>query len=369
MKKRHLRGWAKIHNEKSRGPISLALAPFSSLYGKGISFRLWAYKSGIFKRKSLPGFVLSVGNITTGGTGKTPAVAMLADWAEKEGYETAILSRGYGGKYKEGVLEVSDGKKILAGPEESGDEPYLLATNLPGIPVIVSKKRFRAGLLAHKKHGCDFFILDDGFQHLELERDMDIVLVDSTNPFGNGHLLPRGPLREPVKSLSRAHAVIFTHSKALKPVEDTQWFFKEAFTTADAYYGGHLPGKIVFPEKKEVHEPSFLKGKKIAAFAGIARPDVFEETLRELGANILYFRGFRDHHYYSEDEIKTLNKTREDSNADYLLTTEKDWVRISSLSTSIPTLAYLTIKFTLISGGDEILASVKRRADFKLVRK
>ena len=365
MKERQLHGWAKIHSEKSKGPVSLALAPFSSLYGKGVSIRLWAYKSGVFKRRSLPGFVLSVGNITAGGTGKTPAVAMLAKWAEREGFKAAVLSRGYKGKYKE-LLEVSDGKRVLAGPMETGDEPYLLATNLPGIPVIVSKKRFLAGSLAHKKHGSNFFILDDGFQHLELERDMDLVLIDSTSPFGNGYLLPRGPLREPVRNLARAHAIIFTRSNTLKPVEDTQWFFKEAFTTANAYYGGHLPGKVVFQEKKEVYGPSFLKGKKIAAFAGIARPEVFEKTLQELGAEVVYFKGFRDHHIYSEDEIQHMDKTRSEMDADYLFTTEKDWVRIASLQTSLSHLAYLTIEFTLISREGELLQSIEQRANLKL---
>ena len=369
LKERHLRGWAKIHSGGTKGPLSMALAPFSAIYGKGISFRLWAYRSGIFKRRTLPGFVLSVGNITTGGTGKTPAVAMLAQWAVKKGFRPAVLSRGYKGKYKKNVLEVSDGRQVLSRPTETGDEPYLLAMNLPGIPVIVSKKRFLAGMLAYKKHNSNFFILDDGFQHLELERDMDLVLVDSENPFGNTKLLPRGPLREPIRNLARAHAVIFTRSKALKPLEDTQWFFREAFTTEKSYYGGHFPERVVFPLKNSEHEPSFLKGKKIAAFTGIARPHVFEQTLKELGAEVLFFRAFRDHHPFTEAEITTMDRIRKEINAEYLVTTEKDWVRVSSLPVSLADIAYLTIKFALLSRQDELLTFIKQRADLKLGRK
>jgi tetraacyldisaccharide 4'-kinase len=309
-----------------------------------------------------------VGNITTGGTGKTPAVEMLANWAAREGFTVAVLSRGYSGKYKKEVLEVSDRKKILSNPLEAGDEPFLLASNLPGIPVVISKKRYKAGLLANKKYGSNFYILDDGFQHLELERDMDLVLVDSQNPFGNGYLLPRGPLREPVSSLKRADAVVFTRAESVKPVMDTEWFFKEAFTTEKAYYGGHFPAEVNFPGKKVVLEPSFLEGRRIIAFAGIARPGEFMKTLKDLGADVLYFKSFRDHHQYTKTEIDSLIRKKEEKDAEHIFTTEKDWVRISSLSTDLSDIAHLNIKFEFISGKDEILTSIKNRANSKLGR-
>jgi len=155
--------------QKGIGPWTCLLAAFSVLYSLGLKFRFLAYRYGFFKRKSLPGFVVSVGNLTVGGTGKTPATVMLAKWALNQGYQVAVLSRGHGGRYKSKVFEVSDGKNISDDPTETGDEPYLLAKNLPGVPVVLSKKRYLGGLFAREKFGTDFFILDDGFQHLELE--------------------------------------------------------------------------------------------------------------------------------------------------------------------------------------------------------
>jgi len=194
--------WSQIHQKETSGLLSVVLAFFSVLYGAGVKLRLRAYSGGLFKRKSLPGVVVSIGNLTVGGTGKTPAVIMLAKWALNEGFRVALLSRGYGGRYRKKVLEVSDGNSIKADPRDAGDEPYLLAKKLSGIPVVVSGKRYAAGIFAHEKFGCNFFILDDGFQHMELRRDLDLALIDAEKPFGNGHLLPRGPLREPVDQLA-----------------------------------------------------------------------------------------------------------------------------------------------------------------------
>ena len=158
--------WAKIHERRTFSLATPALALLSFLYGLGVRLRVKAYRG--MKKRSLPGFVVSIGNLTVGGTGKTPSVCMLAEWALGEGYRVAVLTRGYGGRYKTKVLEVSDGNDIKVGPAEGGDEPYLLAKKLHGVPVIISKKRYLSGLLAYKKFGTDFFILDDGFQHLAL---------------------------------------------------------------------------------------------------------------------------------------------------------------------------------------------------------
>ncbi len=245
--------WNEIHESGGFHIATPALALFSCLYGLGVKLRLKAY--GRLKRRSLPGFVVSVGNLTVGGTGKTPATCLLAEWAMDEGYRVAILSRGYGGHYRTKVLVVSDEQGINAGPVQAGDEPVLLARKLKGVPVIISKQRYLAGALAAEKYKSNFFILDDGFQHLALERDLDLVLIDAVKPFGNGHLLPRGPLREPVDQLNRADAFIIT-----RPGKDTEGhgvkgILKERLPEKDMYCGDHIPERVIFPNKKREYDP------------------------------------------------------------------------------------------------------------------
>ena len=351
--------WSRIHHKESSGFFPVLLGWLSTLYGAGVKLRVQAYRGGFFKRQSLPGFVVSIGNLTTGGTGKTPATIMLATWAHKEGFRVAVLSRGYGGYYKKGILQVSDGNSIQADPRNAGDEPYLLAKKLPGIPVVISEKRYAAGIYAHEKFGCNFFILDDGFQHLELNRDFDLVLIDAESPLGNGHLLPRGPLREPADQLARADAIIITRcglqsrrGKVLKLLEDKT-------AAIPFFYADHLPKKVTLPISDETHEPGFLNGKKVVAFAGIARPEAFKQTLAELGAEISYFRAFKDHYMFKRHEIRELIYMKERLGARYLVTTEKDWVRAASVAPAYQDLAYLSIEFKLLSDEDNFYMMIK----------
>ncbi len=344
--------WSRIHQKNTLGGWSLPLAVLSFPYGIGSRLRPWLYKKKIFKKETLPGFVVSIGNLTAGGTGKTPAVAMLARWALGKGYRVAVLSRGYGGTYGDKVCEVSDGHNIHAAPEEAGDEAYLLAKKLSEVPLILSGKRYNAGMYAHEKFGCDFFILDDGFQHLELTRDLDLVLIDASNPLGNGHLLPWGPLREPFSQLARADVFILTRTRRPNVGDDAQELFKSPFSSTPIFYSDHLPSEIVFPSANEVHEPGFLKGRSVLAFAGIARPAVFQDTLTQLGADVVYFKGYRDHYPFKQKDIQYLIKMKEKIGAQYILTTEKDWMRISSMEQIPPELAYLSIEFILLSDHD-----------------
>jgi tetraacyldisaccharide 4'-kinase len=360
-------GWSRIHQEKRLGPWSPALAFFSALYSAGVSLRLRAYRAGIFKKKSLSGFVVSIGNLTSGGTGKTPAVMMLASWARTRGYRVAVLSRGYGGQYKGKVLEVSDLDGLKTDAREAGDEPYLLAKNLPGVPVILSGRRFLAGKFAREKFGTEFFILDDGFQHLELERDLDLVLIDARRPFGNGHLLPRGPLREPLDQLRRADALIVTRFVEKEaPVTGEPGFLKDKFPGTPIFYADHHPEKLVFPHSNEIHEPGFLTGKRVMAFSGIARPELFEETLIELGADLAFHKAFADHFPISSSDIQSLLAIKKRTGAEYILTTEKDWVRIASSVPFCPELGFLRIRFSILTSRDEFFMMITRRADREL---
>jgi len=350
--------WSRIHRRRGFSPESLLTAPLSGLYGLAVRVRMKAYSRA--GGSSLPGFVVSIGNLTVGGTGKTPAACMLARWALHEGYRVAVLSRGYGGHYGEKVLEVSDEHGINATPAEAGDEPVLMARRLPGVPVVVSRQRYLAGLRALEKHGSDFFILDDGFQHLGLKRNLDLVLVDATNPFGNGHLLPWGPLREPFVHLERAHAFLLTRAGD-GAGGDVAALLSERFPGKPLFRSDHLPERIFFPFRREAYPPRRLEGKRVAAFAGIGRPEAFHDTLKRLGAEVVVFKAFPDHHLYTPGEIQALIMEKEGHGADWLITTEKDWVRLESLGPPYPHLAYLEVTFTLVSGSEAFYGWIRER--------
>ncbi len=353
--------WSGIHEKRTVSPASLPLAALSYLYGLGVRLRLTAYRRR--KKKSLPGFVVSLGNLTVGGTGKTPAACMLAEWALSEGYGVAILSRGYGGRYQEKVLEVSDGYHISAGPAEAGDEPYLLSKKLQGVPVIVSRKRYLAGLFAHKKFRSNFFILDDGFQHLALKRDLDLVLLDASNSFGNGYLLPRGPLREPVNQLKRADAFVITRSGHDGSSDALMEDLEKRYPGKPIFRSDHIPEKVIFHNLRSAQNTEIINGRRIMAFAGIARPEVFMETLTELGAELVFFKAFKDHHAFHQHEIKDLMTEKRRLGVDYVLTTEKDWFRMEHLQPPYPELGYLTIKFSLLDDRERFFRLVTEKAE------
>ena len=233
---------------------------------------------------------------------------------------------------------------------------------MTGVPVVTSRKRYLAGLYASERFGSDFFILDDGFQHLELKRDLDLILLDSSHPFGNGRLLPLGPLREPVGQVKRADACILTRAGDAGSGGHKPDFMGKDFPAMRIFRADHLPHSVVFPESGEVHDPEFLKGKRVIAFAGIARPDRFRETLDRVGAEVVYFKGFRDHHPYGPDEITGLQSIREQKGAEYLITTEKDWVRLASIRNAWDRMAYLCVEFSILDGQEEIFAMIRDSA-------
>jgi len=337
----------------------IPLAGLSYVYGLAVRIRTRVYENK--KKKELPGFVLSIGNLTVGGTGKTPAAAMMAEWATREGYRPAILSRGYGGKHGKKVFEASDGRHLLCTPEEAGDEPYLLAKNLQGVPVILSKTRYKAGLHAYEQHGSNFFILDDGFQHIGLKRDLDLVLLDASSPFGNMHLLPRGPLREPVENLRRTDVFIFTRTGYGTNLIMMN-FLKKKFGGKPAFQSEHVPDHFILPNLGHTHGPDFIQGKRVVGFAGIAKPEAFRETLNKLGAEVSHFRSFRDHHVFLESELRNLLGERHRLRADLLITTEKDYVRLGRLSPTDDHLGYLTVRFEIISGADIFFDMIRGKA-------
>lgn len=334
----------------------LFLRLLSYPYSGAVSLRNTFYDRQIIRQKRLPCPVISVGNITVGGTGKTPTVIVVAALLKQGGYHPAILSRGYGGKSKAPVNVVSDGKNLLMGWEEAGDEPILIAKSLPGIPVLTGAARALTGNEAVQRFGADILILDDAFQHRQLFRDIDVVLLDKTRPFANGFLLPRGPLRENPSALHRADIALRTGAaEKLEPLPES--------ITFPSFRGVHKPTGIVSGKTGEIASPETLRGKKIIAFSGIGHPEAFRQGLIALGAQVVSCRDFPDHHRYNEQDIAMLRRLTVESGASLLVATEKDGVRLASFPDFSAEVSFLRISMEITP-----LAPFEERLAFLLHR-
>jgi tetraacyldisaccharide 4'-kinase len=320
-----------------------------------------------------------VGNLTVGGTGKTPVVEKFARALHDRGRRVAILSRGYKSKappfWKKWWRRftqaaepppriVSDGQRVLLDSEQAGDEPFMLARNLPGVIVLVDKNRVKAGAYAIKKFGCDTLILDDGFQYLPLKGRLNLLLVDKTNPFGNGHLLPRGILREPVKHLRRASYVFLTKSNGERDAE-LEATIEKYNPGVDIIECAHRPQylrrfgtPIEAPGAREPLE--WLKGRRVLAFSGIATPESFEKFLRDLGALIVARERFLDHYRYANEDFAALFAMAQAEGAECLITTEKDAVRIPEDYVCPLPLYYLRLEIDIIRGAADFDEAVGR---------
>jgi len=324
-----------IRNPGENLPSRILLAPLtllSFLYGLAVTARVFFYRKGIYRSHSLPCRVISVGNLTLGGTGKTPFVILLAELIRRRGCRTAILSRGYKGKYEGPCAVVSDGDRILMDPLQAGDEPCLLARKLKGVPVIVGRERWAAGRLAIDRFGTEVLILDDGFQHLALNRDLNFLLLDSLSPFGNGRLFPRGELREPLSQVRRADALILTKGRLDDKINNSGKRFMNLSEGRPVFRVRYEPEEIKVWGQEKVLPCVNLKKKRILAFSGLARPESFEKTLRELDADIVQLETFPDHYAYKGKDLERLTEKALRAGAEAMVTTEKDMVRLQDLS-------------------------------------
>lgn len=298
-------------------------------------------------RRILPNFVLSIGNITLGGTGKTPAVMALAKVAVSRGFYPCILTRGYKGK-AEGPCFVSKGDGPLLDASQAGDEAVLMGERLPGVPVVKGNSRYEAGMFAlenlqsQKSKAPDLFILDDGFQHWELHRDKDILLLDATNPFGNGRLFPFGRLREPLTSMSRADSIVITNVPLGEDITESGEIPGEGIrsliseirkysTSAHIYLAQHSPTSFKTAAGNTIAIADML-GEKVFAFCGIGNPYSFRRSLHSCVGEITGSIFFRDHYYYSKADILRIIDNAEKSGADWIVTTEKDIMRLKGSS-------------------------------------
>lgn len=311
--------------------IRVSLLPLYLLslsYGGVIRVRAFLYTSGLLKPKRLLCPVISVGNITVGGTGKTPLVMALARGLMDRGISVAILSRGYKRKRTSKTL-VSDGHITLLSPDESGDEPFLMAESLKGIPILVGKDRFVNGRIALQQFGVHVLLLDDGYQHLKLYRDLNILLIDSSIGFGDYHLLPRGILREPLSYLRRADLFLLTkveHAEECRLLEEK---LRELHPSSPIFHSHYKPLGLIGP-KGEWEDLRTLQGKKVFIFSGIANPSYFSSLLKKCGMEIVTEAIFPDHHLYTKEDLASLEK--QGSGADWFVTTEKDMVKMLKLN-------------------------------------
>ena len=328
-----------VHGNVKTGwdAVSLSLlSALSVLYGLGLKLKLLCYDMGIFKERRLPCKVISLGNITLGGTGKTPTARTMATMIRSMGYKVVVLNRGYRAHWDKPVGIVSDGKKIYMTAYQAGDEAYLLATQLPGIPVIIGKDRAISGEYVAKNMDVDVMIMDDGYQHWQLARDLDVVLIDTLNMFGNSCLLPRGTLREPLSHLDRADMFLLT--KVDQSMEYSQKYVREIIKqnnpNALIFESIHLPQYFIEIGEWDTHGEgekipvSEFKGKAAIAFSAIGNPTSFEQTIIDLGVDLVEAIRYPDHHDYEMEEMQYVLERAVKKNVDAIIITEKDAVKI-----------------------------------------
>ena len=375
-----------IHSRKSHGLLVqmfiAVLYIFSLIYGGLVNLKLAGYKFGVFSRKKLGCYVISLGNITVGGTGKTPTAQLLAREIRNLGYRVVILNRGYRAKWRGEVGVVSDGKTLHMTAAEAGDEAYMLAKHLPDVPVLIGPERYQTGTYAIEHFGAEVAILDDGYQHWQLDRDMDIVLIDAVNVFGNGYMLPRGTLREPISHIDRADICLLT--KVDQASETSRQYIhtviEEENEHALVVESVHRPRGFI--ELADWHaniasegiDVNQMKGKRVMAVSAIGNPASFEQTLANLGAVVVESLRFPDHHDYTEQEMLDAANLAVQMDAEAVVITEKDAVKVPILTrdTIVGKLGHMvpiyvvSVEVTFRDDADRILGCIHKDLKEKL---
>lgn len=352
--------WNDDKGARHLRPTRLILYFISFFYRLIVILRNWLYDKQIFTSVNLSCPVISVGNITVGGTGKTPCVIILAKILLRHGFKPAVISRGYGGEKTKKVNVVSDGSNILLAAEVAGDEPLMIARALPGVPVITGAKRAATGSAAVKDFGANIIICDDAFQHRKIARDINIVLLDYERPFSNGLLLPAGALREPPGSLKRANCLIVTR------VDEKAAFDKDAQKIVDSFQldvflSRHVAKNVAKGDGAASMPLVALQGKKVCAFCGIAQPDSFRKLLLDARAEIISFDPYPDHYAYHSCDIVELKDKFIGYHADYLMTTEKDAVRLEKYPDFIKMLSILRMEIEIMPSEKMLESFLMRR--------
>ena len=355
--------------------IRVLLFGGSKLFTVAIKFRRFLYNARILRDTTLGVQVIAIGNLTVGGTGKTPVVEKFARELRDAGRNVAILSRGYRSKpppLHKSLIDrllfrrdstpprvVSDGKSLLLDSEMAGDEPHMLASNLKDVVVLVDKDRVKSGRYAIEKFGCDTLLLDDGFQYWDLRgRRHDVVLVDCQQPFGNEHMLPRGTLREPPSHLARANTIFITKSDG--KTEELRKRITALNPTAPIIECVHSPMYMQDVFTGERVSLELIKGMKVASLSGIAQPESFEQSLVKLGAELVYAKRFADHHRFTQQEILNAINRGKKRQADLIITTQKDAVRFPKLDRRDLPFLFMRVEITIVNGADDFRDCVRK---------
>jgi len=384
----HFRSWAEtlerfflevvIYEERHDFRARLArtiLFGGSKVFQVAIKIRRWLYNVRLLRDKTLGVQVIAIGNLTLGGTGKTPVVEKFAQALRDAGRNVAILSRGYRSKpaplHRKLVNKlllredqtpprvVSDGRSLLLDSEMAGDEPYMLASNLKDVVVLVDKDRVKSGRYAIEKFGCDTLLLDDGFQYWDLRgRRHDVVLIDRQQPFGNEHLLPRGTLREPPSHLARAQTIFITKSDG--QTAELRKRIAKLNPTAAIIECVHHPlyfEDVFSGERKGLDLPA---GKRVASLSGIAQPESFEQSLVRLGGELVYSKRFIDHHRFTQQEIiNAINRSKK-RQAELIITTQKDAVRFPKIDRRDLPVYFMRVEIKIVSGANDFQDCVRK---------
>jgi tetraacyldisaccharide 4'-kinase len=344
------------------GAAGLALAPplrlAALVFRAGVALRGLLYDAGILRAARADAPVVSIGNLAVGGAGKTPAAIAVASRLRARGRRVAVLSRGYGAVRTDARV-VSDGARLLLDAAEGGDEPVLVARRLPGVPVLCGPRRADLARVAVRDHGADVLLLDDGFQHRALARDLDVVVLDAANPFGNGRLLPAGPNREPRAALRRAGLLWLSRADHADEARlaALRTLAREV-TGREPVESRHAPVALVDGALAPAGGLEALRGRRVLLLAGIARPGGFRRTLAGLGAEVVAEVVFPDHHAFGPGDLEGALREADAARCDLVVTTEKDAVRLPPAAAADPRLRALRIEAEILRGGEPLDAAL-----------
>jgi tetraacyldisaccharide 4'-kinase len=347
----------------------------SKLYQVLVKIHRWLINVRILRDETLGVQVIAIGNLTWGGTGKTPVVEKFARELRDQGRNVAILSRGYRSKpapLHERILNkillradttpprvVSDGRSLLLDSETAGDEPYMLASNLNDVVVLVDKDRVKSGRYAVEKFGCDTLLLDDGFQYWKLRgRRHDVVLIDCQEPFGNEHMQPRGSLREPPSHLARASTIFITKSDGKTAALRQR--IAELNSTAGIIECVHHPLYLEDVFTGQRHDLKMIKGRKVASLSGIAQPESFEHNLVSSGSELVYSKRFADHHRFTQQEVLNAINRSKKRQAEMIITTQKDAVRFPKIDRRDLPIFFMRVEIKIVAGADDFQDCVRK---------
>ncbi len=340
------------------------LTPLQWLYATVIWVRNGLYDSGLFRVRRLPCLVISVGNIVVGGTGKTPAVIAIARQLQQDGVRVAILLRGYKRHVREKVTVVSDGENMCSFLIESGDEADMMARHLTGIPIIVGKQRYLTGKLALARFKSQVLILDDGFQHRQLHRDIEIVTLNATRPDGTGQLLPTGTLREPLSALRRADILLFTQSDVHEVSPAAPAAFQRFAPNTRVLETVHRPVKLYRLEPDGAEGLAlpfdFLRGQRLLVVCGIGNPSDFAATLARYAPESVELMAFRDHHVYSEADYKRIHESLKETRSTLIVTTQKDEQKLAPFADKLP-IAVFAVTLVFTAEGEPLWELIRQR--------